>query len=374
MDRRKLIISLMKKETPLEFPEEFLVIKSNKNIKIGFFAPRLNPVRGPHNMYASFDKGLTWINMYDENQVDFNGGSINEYELNVMSYEYAKEIWIYGTSNTMAPVIDYFDEYLTLKYEVYNDNDEGLEISVEGDIMSLILNPKTYKKYPYLFNLHSLFKNWTHMIAGPEISVTSVGSNALMDIFYNCSSMISGPTKLPKNISAYSFQRMFYNCSSLINAPELPATNIFIGSYDSMFKGCSSLTNVPGILSATTLHLNCYKSMFQDCSSLVNAPELPAISLADGCYYSMFKGCSSLVLAPKLPAPYIEKDSYTEMFYDCSSLTTVWLGKLERNGFGTGQWLYGVPDGGTMYKSGDFYTAWSVGLCPVSWTQVPWTP
>ena len=318
MNRRALIQSMLAINN-VDVPEDFLIVKSNKNIHLGFYR-FWNVQRGEPNItdiFASFDKGVTWINLYDETHMEID---ISEDTIYTMSYASSKEIWLYGTSKNGMLINDFnvFSlEEFNLRYEVDNDTDEGLIIEVEGDLMNLVLRERSLTKRTTAQGITGVFRDWKHLINSPAISATK--------------------------IFAYAFSFLFEGCTSLVNAPELPAT---------------------------TLADKCYLGMFKGCTSLVNAPELPATTLADNCYYRMFEGCTSLVNAPELPATTLARGCYDLMFKGCTSLTSITMYYTGNNTSFTYMWVGGVNTVGTLYKAGTQFTVSGDNTYPGTWTQV----
>ena len=148
----------------------------------------------------------------------------------------------------------------------------------------------------------------------------------------------------------YAFAGLFAKNDHLYNHADktllLPATTLLPYCYQDMFQGCTSLTTAPA-LPATTLTENCYNGMFHGCTSLTKAPVLPATTLATGCYYIMFQGCENLNSVTCL-ATNISADGCTT------------------------NWLDGVADTGTFYKSEsmDDWTTNSASGIPSGWTVV----
>jgi len=171
-------------------------------------------------------------------------------------------------------------------------------------------------------------------------------------LFANCETLEMYENKrliIPHlSVGESSYESMFSTCTSLKYAPDLPATILGEGCYSKMFSNCISLADAPDILPATTLSNSCYSHMFSNCTSLETAPELPAPSInANAAYANMFEGCTSL------------------NYIKCLLKTYPRLGLLYM-----GNWVRGVPAGGTFVKSSSANWGNGVHGIPVGWTPV----
>ena len=159
-------------------------------------------------------------------------------------------------------------------------------------------------------------------------------------------------------VQEFCFYALFQECSNLLTAPELPATTLAKACYFGMFENCVNLTKAPE-LPAEGLANACYGQMFTSCSSLTMAPGLPAQELAASCYYGMFMNCSSLTKAPELPAATLTDECYLGMFAGCTKLNHVKVGFTEWPEVSESSplymWLLGVPTGGVLYCSEEYY-------------------
>lgn len=95
----------------------------------------------------------------------------------------------------------------------------------------------------------------------------------------------------PNEVSDYAFAQLFRNFTALTKGPELSATTIAGESYASMFENCTSLERAPS-LPATNVPYRAYSRMFQDCTSLTGTITLPATTLGPEAYYKMFEDTS----------------------------------------------------------------------------------
>lgn len=268
----------------------------------------------------------------------------------------------------------------------------GDNISISGDIMSLLNKDEELLAIPNAYCFYYLFTDCMQLTSGPSLPATTLTANcydSMYDgsslqvapalpartlapscynsMFVRCSRLTSVPETLPATTLTEScYANMFANCSSLATAPVLPATTLAVGCYYGMFSNCS-LSAAPS-LPATNLAPSCYDSMFYGCSSLEQAPQLPATELVTNCYKQMFGHCRQLVSAPELPAQTLAEGCYTEMFYFCENLQYVKCLAMGIPG-GTENWLSFVAAQGTFVKSADM-NDWSVGASgiPEGWT------
>lgn len=268
----------------------------------------------------------------------------------------------------------------------------GDNISISGDIMSLLNKDEELLAIPNAYCFYYLFTDCMQLTSGPSLPATTLTANcydSMYDgsslqvapalpartlapscynsMFVRCSRLTSVPETLPATTLTEScYANMFANCSSLATAPVLPATTLAEGCYYGMFSN-SSLSAAPS-LPATNLAPSCYDSMFYRCSSLEQAPQLPATELVTNCYKQMFGNCRQLVSAPDLPAQTLAEGCYTEMFYFCENLQYVKCLAMGIRG-GTENWLSFVAAQGTFVKAADM-NDWSVGASgiPEGWT------
>ena len=268
----------------------------------------------------------------------------------------------------------------------------GDNISISGDIMSLLNKDEELLAIPNAYCFYYLFSDCMQLTSGPSLTATTLTANcydSMYDgsslqvapalpartlapscynsMFVRCSRLTSVPETLPATTLTEScYANMFANCSSLATAPVLPATTLAVGCYYGMFSNCS-LSAAPS-LPATNLAPSCYDSMFYGCSSLEQAPQLPATELVTNCYKQMFGHCRQLVSAPELPAQTLAEGCYTEMFYFCENLQYVKCLAMGIRG-GTENWLSFVAAQGTFVKAADM-NDWSVGASgiPEGWT------
>ena len=227
-----------------------------------------------------------------------------------------------------------------------------------------------------------MFDDCTSLTTIPSglLPATTLAEACYAYMFEGCTSLATIPsTLLPATTLASScYLGMFIDCTSLTTVPSglLPSTTLASSCYKAMFKGCTSLTSIPsGLLPATTLTVyNCYQEMFSGCISLTSVPTdlLPATTLNHGCYSWMFNECTSLEKAPILPAATLGIFDYYQMFSGCSSLNEITcLATDISESTCTTDWVSGVADSGTFYKSPSMndWTRSTSGI-PVTWNVV----
>ena len=195
-------------------------------------------------------------------------------------------------------------------------------ISVSGDIMSLIDKDEEVTVIPNDNCFQTLFYNCEALTSGPSLPATTLTKGCYQGMFFGCSGLETAPELPATTVAENCYSAMFFACSSLTEAPVLPATTLAPGCYRSMFDKCDALTTAQESLPADVMEESCYENMFYGCTSLVAAPVLPATTLADRCYASMFYGCETLAVAPELPATNLAKECYSKMFSGCKNLTT----------------------------------------------------
>ena len=217
------------------------------------------------------------------------------------------------------------------------------EVSVSGDVMSLITSEE------------------------PLDTIPSVG--CFRRLFENCSTLIEIPTLSATQLKPSCYREMFKGCSGFETAPELPAKVLQESCYYGMFKECSKLFEAPDLSHVAVLNSECCRQMFMGCSSMIYArmPSSDNIKLATACFKEMFENCTSLVSTSVLTAFTLVEDCYTRLFYNCSSLSYIATNQV---GFdGCTQWTYGVAEQGCFRYLKDLNpeVVWGENGIPLSW-------
>ena len=259
----------------------------------------------------SKDNGATWNSITST----LSGTSINVSDGDVVYFK--------GDNQAYSDWNYYYENGTTNKFTA----SDGLELSIRGNIMSLIDSDGFTTAYTLTSGrtFYFLFGGLDGLITAENLILpaTSLAEDCYMSMFNSCSNLEKPPVLLATTLATRCYNGMFQSCTGLTTPPELPATTLADSCYMGMFSGCTSLTTAPE-LPATTLADSCYRSMFSYCKRLTIAPELPATTLADYCYAWMFDECSWLTTAPsELPATTLADYCYYEMFYYCTNLTTV---------------------------------------------------
>lgn len=203
--------------TPHDYSTDYFTMVTNAGMAL---------VNSGSSVEYSIDNGRMWAN------AGYN---------TVMRFEVGETILF---KHTRTSNNETFNLHFYPNYETQVDN---LQITLQGNIMSLIYGDDFADKY------------------------TIPNSSALAYAFTGISEAV-------------------VDAENLV----LPATTLKSSCYQGMFQGCNKLTKSPKILPATTLATSCYDNMFNGCSSLTTSPELPAETLALYSYYAMFTGCNSL--------------------------------------------------------------------------------
>lgn len=160
------------------------------------------------------------------------------------------------------------------------------------------------------------------------------------------------------SISGNIMSLIHYNCPDTI-----PNTYCFYALFSA-----ASITSARYLeLPATTLTESCYAQMFHN-SNLTVPPQLPATTLANSCYAGMFEG-TNITTSPRLGVTTLVQSCYFEMFKNCSNLNSVTCLATSISALNcTYEWLSGVAQTGTFYKS--TVPNWSTGASgiPTGWT------
>lgn len=168
-----------------------------------------------------------------------------------------------------------------------------------------------------------MFESCWYLKKTPELPATVLADRCYYGMFLDCKRLVLSTDILPATTAQDScYYQMFNGCVALLNTPELPATTLDTNCYYEMFKDCSGLSAAPE-LPAATLAERCYMGMFLDCTNLVATPNLTATTLAYECYYHMFAGCTNLATSPELPATDLTDECYRGMFSGCTMLSSV---------------------------------------------------
>lgn len=200
----------------------------------------------------------------------------------------------------------------------------GKNVSVGGNIMTLIDYESEVTEIPNTYCFNNFFKGSTKLISAEHLRLpaTTLKNGCYECMFDGCTNLVTPPSELPATTLANNcYNQMFAGCNKLASVPDMPATTLAEGCYLKMFWKCFALTSAPA-LPVTTLQTQCYNMMFANCTALTTAPELPATTLAASCYINMFSGCTALTAAPELPATTLATDCYNGMFNGCTALTT----------------------------------------------------
>ena len=280
------------------------------------------------NLQYSFD-GINWNDYLIGEQILFNDTKKIYIKTKNLTYNFSK------SEN------DYYQFSLT-----------GQEnISVTGDIVSLLDPELTTKQLtsPYIFN--KLFKDCIQISSTPKLSFTKLSPYCYESMFEGCTSITESPKLNAINLADGCYKTMFKGCTNLNETSELLATKMAIECYSMMFSGCTGLTKIKSIealfsaekcfykmfenctdllnipeLMIQSLSPYCYESMFEGCTSITEPPKLNVLSLADGCYKAMFKGCTNLNIDSNiLPATILAPYCYESMFEGCTSITDIKL-------------------------------------------------
>lgn len=145
--------------------------------------------------------------------------------------------------------------------------------------------------------------------------------------------------------------------------------------FANLFFDMGGMENAGLELPATTLTEYCYMNTFKNCSNMIRPVDLPADSLAEGCYYGTYSGCQALESSPDLVAPVLVPYCYEEMFYECLSLNEIMCHAEEWDATNTRNWVYGVPQSGTIYLFSGITVGTGTGEipaddpsgCPLGW-------
>lgn len=240
--------------------------------------------------------------------------------------------------------------------------------------------------------------------AGFDLPATYCGADAYARMFESCENLVQGPREMAdvdKTSLDYLYYYMFYNCQRLLYAPIIKITNGGNHTFMHMFNNCKSLVNAP-ILNIETVGDSCCKFMFQDCENLQLSNDfiLKPTQLATYCYNSMFAGCKSittlnenmlmgegsfpdfccwcmfanctnLTTTPIIKATSVAQQSLANMFENCPNVNEITLHVLATEKYNQfDNWVNGVANVGTMYKSALLTLPIGASGIPNGWTVV----
>lgn len=183
---------------------------------------------------------------------------------------------------------------------------------------------------------------------------SKIRSSGLFDVAGDIASLLLGSSFPGGNLpGSYSFCDFFNGCTTLIDASELVLSMKTLPSvvYKSFFDGCTSLVAGPKELAATSLNDKCYRNMFKGCASLTSAPIIRKATsrTSNGWYQQMFMGCENLREIVFLDTPYYVAGNFEN-------------------------WVSGVNESGTFYKSSDMtFTDPGNSSTPPGWTVLSYS-
>ena len=317
------------------------------------------------NLQVSYN-GIDWR---DVNNEEFQTAGSQEYPFTL-----SPDMSIYFRGMNQDGFNIDCDDYGRNKFMSFEWSHDETQVSVDGDIMSLInydelteMPNNDNKNFVYLFGSYDGgYSSLTD--ASGLITPLTLANDCYGNMFSGCTSLTQAPSLPALTMANDCYSYMFSGCTSLTQAPSLPALTLANDCYNSMFSGCTSLTQAPS-LPALTMANYCYSYMFSGCTSLTQAPSLPALTLANSCYFNMFSGCTSLTQAPSLPALTMAVSCYNNMFRECRNISHIEAMFLTTpSSTYTKDWVYGVANDGVFVKNAA--ATWenrSVNGVPANW-------
>lgn len=242
--------------------------------------------------------------------------------------------------------------------------------------------------YSYCFSESSITK-------APFITTSSSLSVQVFSYcFYNCKNLVNGLNiNIYSGCSSNTFRAMYRGCTSLkehcdINIRSDAGNSAAFGE---MFYGCTKLNSIINLKFDYYTWQTTFQYAFYNCTSLERVTGFVRVQKTsrtdqNGYFTQMFQGCTSLIEVPIIiyenyddNPERLHKNVFHRTFYGCSSLKEIkvyapYIPNADSTTY-MANWLYGVPEGGTIWLHKSMIEAYEAGLIPTGASGIPasWT-
>lgn len=159
----------------------------------------------------------------------------------------------------------------------------------------------------------------------PILYATNVGEESCREMFYMSEVQDVSNEIHFYNIEALGCFEMFFCCNNITTPPDISGIKfVTTESLLGMFRGCGNLVSDAIFASDITIYgSRSFQQMYNDCRSLTTVHKFEFNSkLTESCCYQMYMGCSNLVNVPEdmLTNPEWGEFAFGDMFINCTSL------------------------------------------------------